>query len=100
MRYDGGKKWFATADLHNFMTNASLYKSNQLLNSNLGIEIDLTGGVVISDECSLQVGYSHLIASETLKAIQSSSAASSQNWAYVMLIVRPKSDKKFIVVLP
>ncbi|MBK8636152.1 MAG: hypothetical protein IPN72_22385 [Saprospiraceae bacterium] len=95
-RYDMNKKWFAQTDLHYFLTNANVYNANDVLSQQLGAELDLTGGYVFNENISLQAGYSQLFASSTIKYLESSSASKTQNWAYLMLIVRPKSDKKFI----
>lgn len=99
LRYDMNKKWFVQTDVHSFYTNADLYKANVVLNSGLGTEVDLSLGLVLNEVVSLQAGYSQIFASNTLKIMQSDMPASTQNWAYLMLIVRPKSDKKFIGIL-
>ena len=99
LRYDLKKKWFVSADIHSFSANAKVYKGTQLQNAQLGTEIDLSGGIILNEDVSLQVGYSQLFANSTLKYLQSQNASSVQNWIYVMLIIRPKSDKKFIGIL-
>jgi hypothetical protein len=99
LRYDNNKKWFVQTDVHSFSTNANVYKGTELQSSQLGTEIDLSGGVVLNDDVSFQIGYSQMLASSTLKYMQTLTAAENQNWMYVMLIIRPKSDKKFIGIL-
>jgi hypothetical protein len=99
LRYDNNKKWFVQTDVHSFSANANVYKGTELQSNQLGTEIDLSGGVVLNDDVSFQVGYSQMLASSTLKYMQTLTAAEIQNWMYVMLIIRPKSDKKFIGLL-
>ena len=99
IRFDN--KWgFVSMDIHNFSANAEISNSSgQIQKSMLGNEIDITGGWLINDVVSLQLGYSQMLPSSTLKYLQSSKASPLQNWAYAMLIIRPKSDKRFIGVL-
>jgi len=95
-RYDAGKKWFAATDVHYFSTNELYYSGNQALSRQLGAEADITCGITFSEDVSVQAGYSQLFAAGTLKTLQAASAQSVQNWAYLMLIIRPKNDKKYI----
>lgn len=99
LRLDMDKKWFIALDGHSFTSNADIYISQVKQDKKLGAEIDLTGGYVLNEDVSLQIGYSQMFASQTLKNIQANNAGKIQNWAYLMLIIRPKSDKKFIGVL-
>ncbi len=99
MKYDINKKWFIAADVHNFMTNATIFKGTESLSKQLGLEIDLTAGVIITEDVSLQLGYSQFLPSYPSKYMQTSNIAINQNWAYLMLVVRPKSPKKFIGIL-
>jgi len=100
LRYEANKKWFFQTDIHNFIANAKVHnKANKLKDSQLGIELDLTMGIVFNEVVSLQAGYSQLLTSGTLKYLQSQVASDNQSWAYLMLIIRPKSDKKFIGIL-
>lgn len=99
-RQEAEKKWFVSCDLHHFSANANVYSSNTLLKKRLGSEVDLTGGVIITDDLSLQAGYSQMFSTATLdKLLGIKNKSNNQNWAYVMLIVRPKNDKKFIGML-
>lgn len=99
-RRDAGKKWFVSCDLHHFSANANVYHSNTLLKKQLGSEIDLTGGIIITDDLSLQAGYSQIFSTSTMdKLLGIRDKSDNQNWTYLMLIVRPKNDKKFIGIL-
>ncbi len=99
IKYAQAKKWFVVTDIHQFMSNAKIYKNNELQSNQLGTEIDITGGIVFSKEVSLQLGYSQMFGTSTFNYIQNiNTPKNQQNWFYAMLIIRPKSDKKFIGV--
>jgi hypothetical protein len=90
-RRDAGKKWFVSCDLHHFWVNADVYSSNILLKKRLGSEVDLTGGVVITNDLSLQAGYSQMFSTSTMdKLLGIKNKSDNQNWTYLMLIVRPQ----------
>jgi hypothetical protein len=66
----------------------------------LGTEIDLSIGTKINESVALKVGYSHMIANETLaslKGVTYTSGADAglgrtdqiNNWSYVMIIIKP-----------
>lgn len=100
IKYAQAKKWFVVTDIHQFMSNAKIYKNNELQSNQLGTEIDITGGIVFSKEVSLQLGYSQMFGTSTFNYIQKiNTPKDQQNWFYAMLIIRPKSDKKFIGVM-
>jgi hypothetical protein len=98
-KYEKNKRWFLSIDIHNFHSNAKIYNGTEVLSNKLANELDLTGGLIINSDVSLQLGYSQLLSSESLKYLQASNASNSQNWAYIMLIIRPNSEKKFIGLL-
>ncbi len=100
IKYAQAKKWYIVTDIHQFMSNAKVYKSNVLQSNQLGTEIDITGGIVFSKDVSLQLGYSQMFGTSTFNYIQKiNTPKDQQNWFYAMLIIRPKSDKKFIGVM-
>jgi hypothetical protein len=101
-KYEPKKNLFFSVNVHRFTAYADVYdvSTEAKLNKNLGKEIDVTFGYVISKSLSLQGGYSHFFAENTFVYLQNlNNANPTQNWAYLMLIVRPNSDKKFIGLL-
>ncbi|MFC4097195.1 alginate export family protein [Euzebyella saccharophila] len=59
---------------------------------NLGIEVDLVYSQAFNGY-ALKIGYSHMFAASgmyELKGVAEDMAASSQNWAWAMLIIKPK----------
>lgn len=100
LRYDHNKKFFTSLNVHSFSTSADYIVDNVALSKGLGTEIDLTLGYVFHESISLQFGYSQFFQTPTFDAIHSRGATSStQNWAYLMLVLRPGSNKKFIGLL-
>ena len=98
LKYDFSKKFFLSANTHYFSAAADVYDAlNAKQSKYLGTEIDLTFGYIFKDNLSLQVGYSQMLASSSLKALRgNASVKDTQNWAYIMLIFRPKSNKPFV----
>ncbi|MDN3688741.1 alginate export family protein [Cyclobacterium jeungdonense] len=96
-------RFFMQLDGHWFNSQAEVLSLNQNtdpMDSHLGKELDLSLGYVFNDAISLQGGYSQFFATETMERIQNNgSLKASQNWAYLMLIVRPTMKNKFIGIL-
>ncbi len=59
----------------------------------LGTEIDLWCGYNVAKGACIQVGYSHLIATDSMKALKTGSIdteiSGSQNWAWIMFVYKP-----------
>lgn len=91
------EKWWVAFDIHQFMAGADVLDSKKLLqtgkyetmNSNLGTEVDLTFAYNFNPNFTLQAGYSHLFATETMEAIKGAKFDETQNWAYLMLVFKP-----------
>ncbi|MCT4622711.1 MAG: alginate export family protein [Schleiferiaceae bacterium] len=88
---------------HYFMSPVTIYDTRNVdpqnlveLGSDLGIEIDLVYKFVVSKEVNLQVGYSHLFATETMEAIKNGgimdgrASNQTQNWAFIMIQFKPE----------
>ncbi|MBI2967629.1 MAG: alginate export family protein [Bacteroidetes bacterium] len=91
------EKWWVALDVHQFMANADVLDKKELastgnyktMNSNLGTEIDLTFAYNLNGNFTLQAGYSHLLATETMESLKGGRYDEMQNWAYLMLIFKP-----------
>jgi hypothetical protein len=96
-------RFFAQLDFHFFQSNAAAYNANQEeLSKGLGSEIDFSFGFNLNKSVSLQGGYSQFFAGDTYKALKVPAGVeikSSQNWAYLMLVVRPTMKNKFVGIL-
>lgn len=100
VRFDFNSDFFTAVDVHSFAANAAVYKGTEKLSGNLGNEMDFSFGYIINSSVSIQGGYSQFLSTETMEFINKTSEADNlQNWAYLMLIIRPESDKKFIGLL-
>jgi hypothetical protein len=100
LRFDINANFFTSVDVHSFAANAAIYKSSKKLSGNLGNEIDFSFGFIINSAVSVQGGYSHYLSTETIEFLHKTiNADKLQNWAYLMLIIRPDSDKKYIGLL-
>jgi hypothetical protein len=99
IKFEKEKKWFIYIDAHSFNSNTEISIMNQVQDRKLGVELDLTAGYILNEDVSFQFGYSQMFASSTLKNLQANQAAKNQNWIYLMLIIRPNNDKKFIGIL-
>lgn len=98
-RYDFNKKLFTQLDYHFFQTNAKFKSGTKEFSSDLGSEIDLSLGYIVSPAFSIQAGYSQLFYSDTFEALKGGNLRDTQNWAYIMLVFRPNMPQKFIGIL-
>lgn len=91
------EKWWITLDVHQFMAGADVLdvklKNTQgryeAMNSSLGTEIDFTCAYIFNPIVTLQLGYSHMLATETTEALKGGKFDETQNWAYLMLTFKP-----------
>lgn len=98
-KYDISSKGFVAVNGNIFSSYGKVYAAGVEKGNYLGTELDITGGYVISSAVSVQAGYSQMFGTSSLQALhKSSNPKNVQNWAYLMLIIRPNSDKKFVAV--
>lgn len=76
-----------TAVVHQFSTAE---KISQEAETNLGTEIDLVYAHKLSKDITIKAGYSHLIASEGMRDLKGVTHENTNNWAWMMLVVKPK----------
>jgi hypothetical protein len=91
-------KWFVSVDGHMFLSAADIRDASNLteiaaMSSSLGTEIDLSFSYNLHENVALQAGYSHFLATESFEAVRGGDKDETQNWAYVMLLVRPGKMK-------
>lgn len=100
LRYDISPNVFISLNGHQFLAAADVFDNSGKLSKTLGTELDFTTGFIMNEVVSLQCGYSQLWASNTLKYLQGSvNPSSTQNWAYVALLVRPNMKNRFVGLL-
>jgi hypothetical protein len=91
------KKITASINAHYFMANAAIKDvaattstgSFVAMPSNLGVELDLTLSYNFTEGVAIQGGYSQMFGSESLKAIRGGQVNATNNWAYLMVLIRP-----------
>jgi hypothetical protein len=86
-------KWSLTLMPHLFNTAATLSSYNgerwNDQESYLGTEIDISAAYAFSPEVTIEAGYSHLFASESMQVIKGGDYKNMQNWAWLMLTIKP-----------
>jgi len=96
-RYDFSPSAFIALNGNAFTAYAEVKKGPATLNKFLGAELDLSGGYVFNKTISFQAGYSHFFGTPTIQYLENAVTPDKvQNWAYLMIIIRPFSEKKFI----
>lgn len=63
------------------------------LPSILGTELDFTMSYKLTDEVAFQGGYSQIFGTSSMVMLKGGSSSETNNWAYVMLIIRPGKIK-------
>lgn len=97
LRYDFSPSAFIALNGNAFTAYAEVKKGPSTLNKFLGTELDFSGGYVYNKIISFQAGYSHFFGTPTIQYLEKAITADKvQNWAYLMIIIRPFSEKKFI----
>lgn len=91
-KYNSSKKTFIEGDVHLFSTHQDVVSATQSYDKNLGTEIDLFAGYNYTKQVMVKVGYSHLVASNSFEYLQKTTGNSKslQNWAYAMVVYKPK----------
>ena len=91
------EKAFVGGDVHFFMANNDVLDDKELASSGkitngstyLGTEVDLYGGFNLSKGVALKVGYSHLMASNSMVSLKGGDKDEVSNWGWVMIIIKP-----------
>ncbi len=79
---------------HLFSSAATVVDSTEKEMSNtLGTELDLVLGYSWTKDVSFQAGYSQLFATETLEVLKAGNRDNTNNWAWVMVTVKPSLFK-------
>jgi hypothetical protein len=82
------------AHLHQFLSPVDIYKTNVsegTMNPSLGTELDLVYNLAILPDVKLNVGYSHMWATNTMEAIKrGGNNRLLHNWAWAMIAFKPQ----------
>lgn len=79
-----GEKSSLTAFVHNFSAQAELSKKQ------LGTEIDLVYSHKLNKDVAIGAGYSQMFASEGLEVLKNNNDGNGNNWAWLMLTIKPR----------
>lgn len=86
-------KFQLNVDVHEFASASNVHDaSGNLMTRNFGTELDMVGNYSLTNIVSFEAGYSHFFATGTLTSPQVkniTNARSNNNWAYVMIIIKP-----------
>jgi len=91
------KKLTTGLDVHLFTTAADLLDAEELANTGnykamdaqLGSEMDATIKYNYTDGIGFQLGYSHLLGTESMEALKGGDKDEISNWAYLMITIKP-----------
>jgi hypothetical protein len=75
-----------TAFVHNFSAQADIAPE---VNKNLVTEIDLVYSHKLNKDVTIGAGYSQMFASEGLEVLKNNSDGNGNNWAWLMLTIKP-----------
>jgi len=81
-----GEKSSLIAFVHNFSAQAEIANG---VDKQLGTEIDLVYGHKLNKDISIGAGYSQMIASEGLEAVKGNYDGNGNNWAWLMVTIKP-----------
>ena len=75
---------------HLFSAAADVYKGTDVMDSNLGTEIDLNLGYKLSSSVKVNLGYSMMFATETMEVLKKTGDKDEANtWAWLMFTFKP-----------
>jgi hypothetical protein len=88
---------FISLDAHLFYTYSGLLDKQWLADMGerravdpyLGVELDLTARYKVNEMVTVQGGYSHLFASQSMEVLKGGSRDALNHWAYLMITVNP-----------
>jgi alginate export protein len=81
-----GNKSSLNAAFHNFSAANSITGTDE---KQLGSELDLVYSYIIQKDVSIKFGYSQLFASEGMEILKNNFDDNSNNWGWIMLVVKP-----------
>ncbi len=91
------KKFYIYLEPHYFASSSAILDSlsfhntgvNKSLPSFLGVEVDVSIGFTLSEEIDFKAGYSQMFASPSLEVLKGGNRNDVNNWAYIMIVVKP-----------
>ncbi|MGF1585769.1 MAG: alginate export family protein [Bacteroidales bacterium] len=87
------RSWSAGFRLHFFSSDALLVNPatpSESMPRYLGTEVDIFFGYNLYENIVLRMGYSEMFATESMEVLKGGSKSETNNWAWMMLIVKPE----------
>ncbi len=84
-----GKKSSFAIHAHQFLTGSKQFDATTELSKSMGTEFDFVYGVSLKSDVKLNIGYSFLVATETMKFLRNRDGGFN-TWGWMMLTVKPK----------
>lgn len=81
-----GNKSSLTATVHNFSAQAEIASN---VDKQLGTEVDLVYSHKFNGDVTIEAGYSQMFASEGLKVVKNNFDSNVNNWAWLMMTIKP-----------
>jgi hypothetical protein len=81
-----GEKSNLTAFIHNFSSQGEISAN---VDKGLGTELDLVYSHKFNNDISIGAGYSQMFASEGLEVIKNNTDGNANNWAWLMVTIKP-----------
>jgi hypothetical protein len=81
-----GNKSSLTATVHNFSAQAEIAPN---IDKQLGTEVDLVYSHKFNGDVTIEAGYSQMFASEGLKVVKNNFDGNVNNWAWLMMTIKP-----------
>ncbi|REJ80998.1 MAG: hypothetical protein DWQ44_05235 [Bacteroidetes bacterium] len=92
-----GEKFFVLLEPHLFLSHEDIRDpafiqsgEYRAMDKFLGSELDFTFGYIPQKNVTFQVGYSQMFATKSMEAIKGGSRDETNNWAYIMIVVKPE----------
>ncbi|MBF8149854.1 alginate export family protein [Winogradskyella sp. F6397] len=87
-------KFSATLVPHLFSSAATVIdNTNNEMSNSLGTELDLIIGYKWTKDISFNAGYSQMFATETMEVLKAGNKDNTNNWAWVMITIKPSLFK-------
>ncbi len=74
---------------HFFSAPAAVYDGATKMNAKLGTEIDFTAGYKIAKDIHLNVGYSKMLATDTMQVLKGGDKNENNSWGWIMFTFKP-----------
>jgi hypothetical protein len=87
------RPWSAGFRVHLFSSDALLENPedpSETMPRYLGTEADVFVGYNLYDDVTLRIGYSEMFATSSLEVLKGGNKSETNNWAWIMLIVKPE----------